>query len=592
MRDKFSEIIDSQNAQIKKHDVPFTALGFIKLALLVALCVFLYYLISGRTSDFLLTLTGINFAVLTAIWIYHVLLHRKIKRCQSKLALTKRYLSRISGKWTAFTDCGEEFTDADHPFSSDLDIVGKKSLFQLLNVTKTYFGRNAFKEALTHPDFSASEILKRQAAVHELSADAEFLVNTEYVFSKIGLKKTDASLVGAVSTNAPFMGSPILRFLVRILPIFTCAAILTVLIFQISDFYFPALIVAFAQTGIWIAGLFRTSAYLKPVDDISNDLGAYSEAITYLRGCDFKSELLRDMINSLSGKENSAAVAIRSLSRIMAMVSVKNHFLVGAILNILLLWDFRTAIALENWRRQYSQLAEGWFKAIGEFESLMCLAVFPNVVSKACLPEIAAGQAIKASEIGHPLIPNETRVVNDFDSTGQIFIISGSNMSGKTTFLRTVGVNTVLAQAGGFVCAGSMVASAKKIMTSMRIADDLTDGVSTFYAELKRIRGIVESAKNGEILFLIDEIFRGTNSVDRLSGGETVISRLHKLGAAGFITTHDLDLCELEKTISGIRNYSFSEYYSDGKICFDYKISEGKSKTTNARYIMEMVGLI
>ena len=166
-------------------------------------------------------------------------------------------------------------------------------------------------------------------------------------------------------------------------------------------------------------------------------------------------------------------------------------------------------------------------------------------------------------------------------------------MSGKTTYLRTVGINIVLARAGGPVCAKEMVFSDLHIITSMRIADDLNEGVSTFYAELKRIKKILDAAKcNHSTMFLIDEIFRGTNSIDRLEGAKTILTKLNQLNAIGMVTTHDLELCDLQLRISRIQNYSFSEYYENKKICFNYKMQPGKAKTTNAKYLMELIGII
>jgi len=195
--------------------------------------------------------------------------------------------------------------------------------------------------------------------------------------------------------------------------------------------------------------------------------------------------------------------------------------------------------------------------------------------------------------LGHPLLNNQNRVCNDLELNNSILIISGSNMSGKTTFMRTVGINMILANTGGYVCAERMTFSMMKVMTSMRIADVLTEGISTFHAELKRIKEIIDAAQvNENFLFLIDEIFRGTNSVDRLKGSEGVLQKLYTLGVCGIITTHDLEVCKLESTYQRIQNYCFYERYTNGEIFFDYKMKKGVSKTTNAQYLLKKVGII
>ncbi len=249
---------------------------------------------------------------------------------------------------------------------------------------------------------------------------------------------------------------------------------------------------------------------------------------------------------------------------------------------------------LDEWKRKYADISEQWFLALGDLESLMSFANLARVCNNITLPIVLSkNKAIQANKMGQPLLTNDNRINNDIAFNNSIFIISGSNMSGKTTFMRTVGINLVLAQCGSFVCAEQMSFSPMKIMTSMRIADDLNEGISTFYAELNRIKGIIELAsKQSDMLFLIDEIFRGTNSVDRLSGAKAVISKLNDSGVVGIITTHDLELCELTSQFMRIKNFSFSEYYQDKKIHFDYKIKMGKSCTTNAKYLMELVGII
>jgi DNA mismatch repair ATPase MutS len=249
---------------------------------------------------------------------------------------------------------------------------------------------------------------------------------------------------------------------------------------------------------------------------------------------------------------------------------------------------------LQAWKEKYAPLAEEWFLAFGEFESLLSFSNLPNICSSVCIPVFdKSDKIIEVADIGHPLINNSIRVNNNLSVNNNIFIISGSNMSGKTTFLRTVGINLVLANAGSFVCAQKMTLSRFKIMTSMRVADNLNEGISTFYAELKKIKGIIDFANsNNNMIFLIDEIFKGTNSVDRFYGAKTVISKLDRLGVMGFITTHDLELCDLENQHIRIKNFSFSEHYENNQILFNYKITAGKSNTTNAKYLMEMIGIL
>jgi len=409
---------------------------------------------------------------------------------------------------------------------------------------------------------------------------------------------------------------------------------------------------------LWAASMVKLNHYLQVLSSLPYKLGAYDDVIQLILSkelSDFSSEKLVSIQKQLQ----NAAGEIKALGKIANRVHIKPNPILYFLANIFLLWDYQCAFSLQKWKEKNADDSEDWFLAIGELESLLSLAQLPNICVGTCLPTFTEeGRVMRASQLGHPLLPNESRVCNDFDFKDNIVIISGSNMSGKTTFLRTVGVNMILARAGGFVCAHEMECSLLDVITSMRITDDLNEGVSTFYAELKQVKRVIDSGQNNtNMLFLIDEIFRGTNSVDRLLGAKTVINKLSASNSVGLISTHDLELCQLEnvkreetletldssdsetltedrgKTVSinktcisegfnpttdvwlqssrgfgalnpppvevgvlehvshRIKNAHFSEYYEDNKIYFDYQLKEGMSTTSNARYLMEMVGI-
>jgi hypothetical protein len=375
-------------------------------------------------------------------------------------------------------------------------------------------------------------------------------------------------------------------------PLVTFIAIVGIVLFRQENLYALAVSIVALQALVWVIGMLKTHKFLGGISRLPYKLSAYSEAIGILKSKDFDAEILKQIQAQLGASEFSAEQAIKDLGKISDKVSVRHNAILWFILNVLLLWDIECSIMYEKWKMKYAPVAEGWFLDLGEFESLLCFSNLPNVCNNTCLPSATNEKAIKAQSLGHPLIHNGVRVNNDINCKDSIFVISGSNMSGKTTFMRTVGINMVLARAGSFVCAKAMDFPLIEIMTSMRIADDLNEGISTFYAELKRIRGIIALAeKEPRTIFLIDEIFKGTNSADRLSGAKAVLSKLNKIGALGIITTHDLELCEIANQYPRIKNYSFSEEYRNNQIHFDYKVKHGKSTTTNAKYLMKMVGI-
>lgn len=594
MDNRFTQFIKEHEASLKKHNVLFNFVGYVKLGFFLILIVSGY---STFTKGFSLFLIGISlgiFFLFIGFWVYQDKLKEKIDYLSGMIAINNRHLDRISGKWDSFSDIGEEFIDSEHPYGCDLDIVGKKSLFQFLNRTHTWYGRQAFAKDLLHPSYTKNELQKRQEAVFELSKDIEFTNQMEYYFSKIGYSPSAPDLVSNLKDSKPFTTNNILKFILLWTPAITVLLIAFMLIFQLKNLYLTGATLAMIQALLWALGFPKTQNYLGAILDTSYKLAPYSTVIEMLKSKNFHSEKLKEIQSQLGASETSAAQAIKDLNKILTKISVRSNLIIYFVLNVFLLWDYQCAFMLETWKAKYAHLSEKWFLALGEFESLMSFSTLGNVCSNICMPIISdKSKIIEAKDLGHPLLPNEARVNNDFNLHDNIFIISGSNMSGKTTFLRTVGINLVLAQAGSFVCAKEMAFSPLKIMTSMRIVDDLNEGISTFYAELKRIKTIIDTAKNdSNMIFLIDEIFRGTNSVDRLIGAKTVIAQLNTLNVAGLITTHDLELCQLENIYPRIQNYNFSEYYRDNAIYFDYKIKPGKSNTTNAKYLMKMIGII
>jgi DNA mismatch repair ATPase MutS len=282
------------------------------------------------------------------------------------------------------------------------------------------------------------------------------------------------------------------------------------------------------------------------------------------------------------------------LSKIIDSISSR-HGSFYFIMNILTLWDYQNMISLERWRKESGGFLKAWLEAIGKIEALSSLAIIRYDNPEWVVPKISESEKpeFEAKSMGHPLLRGN-RVENDLSTNipDRILLITGSNMSGKSTLLRTAGINLVLAYTGAPVCARKFTASIMEIHTCMRVSDDLSRNISSFYAELLRIKNIVKEAETGKSLFfLLDEIFKGTNSIDRHTGARVLIQKLNGLNCIGLVSTHDLELGDLEKSSDKIKNYHFEEYYKDDRIHFDYKLRNGVSKTRNAVYLMKMAGI-
>jgi DNA mismatch repair ATPase MutS len=300
---------------------------------------------------------------------------------------------------------------------------------------------------------------------------------------------------------------------------------------------------------------------------------------------------------SLRSDENKTASAeIKNLENILNRFEVRLNILAFIILNTFFLWDLWQIIALNTWRKTNKNFVANWFNAIAELEVTGSFSVLNFNNAGWCFPEIADEHfTLSGKQIGHPLIPKKQRVNNDFsiNGTARIDLITGSNMAGKSTFLRSLGVNMILAYAGSAVCAESFIVSVVQLMSSMRIEDNLAENTSTFYAELKKLKSIIDAVNQQEKTFiLLDEILRGTNSLDRHTGSKALIQQLIRQHAIGIIATHDIELSKLENDFSAaIKNYHFDVQVNGEELYFDYKLKHGICRSMNASVLMKQIGI-
>ena len=505
--------------------------------------------------------------------------HEKVrKRKESAFYLAginRQALDRITGKWVQFTDKGKEYVDQEHQYSIDLDIFGQASVFQWINNTFTFLGRKFLKDTLIELDW-------RQHFLAEGSS------------IKNGLKNPESVLKWAENENYIFR-RPWLIVVIRLISAATVVSLL--LPFINIRFLYLTGILLLIQLILFLIGLrFHTNAneltYLH-----KDTILTFQKLLTQIEREKFAAKYLSELKSSLTDSNgNYASKQINELSFIFDIMTFKNSPLIYFILNIIFLLDYHCMFALEKWKGKSGHSLRTWLAVIGRWEELSSLATIKYDNPDWCFPRFTiSNQNLSAQAMGHPLLFSEARVCNDLNikGSGKVLLITGSNMSGKSTLLRTVGLNLVLAYTGAPVCASGFTCSIMDIYTSMRVNDNLEKNISSFYAELLRIKTIIQAAsKSNSILFLLDEIFKGTNSKDRHMGAAAVIRTLSTMGAVGLVSTHDLELADLEhdKDID-LENYHFSESYANNQIIFDYRLCAGVSKTTNAIYLMKMVGI-
>jgi len=487
---------------------------------------------------------------------------------------------------------GEEYRERDHPYTYDLDIFGRTSLFQLICRTTSRPASHVLAGYLKQPA-PVDEIMSRQEAVEELTPMTHWrqeLITKGY--ENGGAGNDPASLLIWLGSDNLFRNGRREKTIILCLSILALASIALVIA------GLPAILLAPVFTVNFIVYFTRFRKITKLHEQVSRSsdlLRTYSSAIGMIEKETFRAGKLRMLQGSFRG-ECDASEQVRKLARLVNRLDSRLNVLVSMPLNLLLFTDIRFCLALEKWKGQNAAKIPAWFEAMAEFEALSSVANLAFNNPSWTFPEIVPDFfTFRAVNMGHPLIPEKRRINNDFESSGhgKAVLITGSNMSGKSTFLRTCGINAVLALAGAPVCASSFSLSHIRIHSSMRISDSLEENISSFYAELRRLQSIIsEAEKDPRVFLLLDEILRGTNSEDRFTGSVALIKQLTGYGTVAMVATHDLRLAELSKDIQvKTENYHFDVKISGEELFFDYKLTTGVCSSFNASLLMKKMGI-
>ncbi|TYQ14706.1 UNVERIFIED_CONTAM: Mismatch repair ATPase (MutS family) [Acetivibrio alkalicellulosi] len=529
-------------------------------------------------------------------FVFLVVKHEKIisqvNRYKNLAQVNKDCISRMDGKWINFSKNGEDYIDYEHNYSNDLDIFGKASLYQLINTSKTYYGGLKLKNLLTNPDKNIDSIIKRQNAIKELSQKIDFCQGLECEgMLDEEVSRDPVNLIEYSQDKSKVFGKW-LEWTFYILPELSILSIIICLIDRRISIYIPVFLLI-THILLNLYGNTKAIYTINKVSGYKNKIKIFYKIIKLIENEHFNDQYLIELKGKLFNNK-SASSQIKGLEKIVEALDLRFNPFFAFFSNILVFWNFHCVMALERWKSNSGKSIKTWIETIGMFEALSSLAMVSQLNPHWTFPQFSKKDVFfLADEMSHPLIHTEKRVCNSIKIDGEVCIITGSNMSGKTTFLRTIGINLVLAYAGAATCSKKFEPSIMDIYTSMRITDDLNQGISTFYAELLRIKMIIEnSKKKNPMIFLIDEVFRGTNSEDRIIGAKNVVLNLYKDWIIGLISTHDFELCNLKnENLMNISNYHFEEKYTNNMIEFDYILKSGQCKSTNAKYLMKMVGI-
>lgn len=583
----YEDLIEKQNKSIKIIEYFRFFTFVIGLSVTVYTFIIKSYIIS--VSVFIISL---------AIFIYLIVEHSKeVNKRKYSIALkeiNEKALKRLNREWKDFEDDGSEFKDNQHNYSDDLDIFGKCSLFQWINSTKTFIGREILKNRFIHPLSTSVDIKITQQSLHELAMNLEWRQQFEAEGMVIPNQSIDPKeLYKWGKDRNELYTKPWLILFVRLLPCLTLILITLTYFTSLIDFKLPCFMIFFQIITLFIGAKKRSDTF-NSIYKYKDNIIIYLRLLSSITDKDFKSDYLRQLKSNLvTYEDEGAVVAIKKLSTIYDKISDRqNAFFI--IFNILLLWDYQCMIEFEKWRINSGKNLKKWFDVIGQFEALSSISNIIYDNPQWAVPLITEENFIlKAKGLGHPLL-GDKKVCNNItiNNDKNILLITGSNMSGKSTFLRTIGINLILSYIGATVCAEKFECSLMKIFTCMRTSDNLENNISSFYTEILRIKMIVENVRmEKKVFFLLDELFKGTNSIDRHDGAKALIKQLGEQGASGLISTHDLELCNLEHEYSRIKNYHFQEYYVNNELKFDYKLREGVSTTKNALYLIKLTGI-
>jgi len=530
-------------------------------------------------------------AAFTGAVIWHARVIRARELAERGVAFYERGLARIEDRWAGGGNAGDSFLAASHPYAADLDLFGRGSLFELLCTARTRPGESTLARWLCRPA-DPRVVRARQTAIEELRPMLDLRERLALVGEEIRAE-LDPDELAEWARAEPLL---VERWPTLIAPLLGATNLLTLLASISINAAFPAFLVS-ATLSAALALYFRPRAHrvLAGIDRPERELELLSQILSLLEAQPFRSPLLVEIRSALQAQGLPPSKRIARLARLAQMNDSRRN-MIFAPLSALLLLGTQFAFAVERWRRTTGDAVERWLQAAGQIEALSSLAGYAFEHPADPFPEIIDGGAcFEGTALGHPLLPQDRCVRNDvlLREDLQLFLVSGSNMSGKSTLLRTVGVNAVLALAGAPVRAAGLRLSPLAIGASMRVIDSLQEGISHFYAEIKRLSGIVEIGEaSPPLLFLLDEILHGTNSHDRRVGAEALIRGLVDQGSIGLVTTHDLALARIADDL-GQRavNVHFEDHIEGDRIAFDYKLRPGVVTKGNALTLMRNVGL-
>ncbi|MDB9961321.1 DNA mismatch repair protein MutS [Oceanihabitans sp.] len=582
----YSQQLKKHQGEVKSLFKKLTSLSLVRLLVFLTTCFAIYFSFSIIQIAIPIGLIG------TICFIYLLSKYTDVKyqyNLQKALVtINEEELKIASGEFHQ-RDEGLQFQNPNHEFSLDIDLFGKGSFYQFINRTVIIEGTNTLVKALTANNIK--NIKRRQEAINEISERPEWRQQFMAVASLIKVETSALQIIDWLKKHQSFLPKamswlPLVFTLVSII-------ILGLGIFNVLSFLF---------LGYWLLiGLGVTGLYLKKIntlsyntDKVKDTFRQYASLLNQIENEDFTSELLKEKQNHIQLEHKKASTIFSEFSKHLDALDNRNNLISAIFGNGFFLSDIKNTYKIEKWISEHSTTVGHWFEVVSFFDAYNTLGNYAFNHPDYIFPEIIQDKAvIDAKDLGHPLLDETKRIASDIViNDQQFFIVTGANMAGKSTFLRTISLHIVMANVGLPVCAKSSQYHPVKLITSMRTSDSLTDDSSYFFSELTRLKFIVDAIEDESYFIILDEILKGTNSTDKAIGSRKFVEKLVSKNATGIIATHDLSLCEIEKELDDVKNYYFDAQIINDELFFDYKLKLGICQNMNASFLLKKMEIV
>lgn len=589
----YTERLSLTKGQLQQVKKQIFRISMLRLALFVAGVAGIYFFLSQ--TPLLIICICLTFLPLFILVKIHNRFFIRKEWLETQARIIQEELQALSGDYSSFED-GKEYVNPEHPYSFDLDIFGRRSLFQSINRTCTFFGKDRLAKWLQNHLHEKVSIEKRQEMVREISEHTLFREQ----FRVAGLvhhgQSSDAEKIQAWSQSpAQYLHAGWVKAFIWGVPVINSLLLITSLIGWTS---FSCLGLSFGIFLVLSFGIIKRATYIQETYGKQlKSLNGYARLIALAKTEDWKSAGMLELMERFNLNGQSPVQALQQLSKELDRLDLRNNQFLYVLLEGSIFFQLQEIVRIERWKVRYGQYISEWLETVGELDALCSLGTFAYNHPQYTYPELTEKPfCFLATQMGHPLMPVSQCVKNDATIPSRPFflIITGANMAGKSTYLRTIGVNYLLACVGAPVCCERLKLHPNQLITSLRTSDSLSDNESYFFAELKRLKRIIDLLNQGQQLFIIlDEILKGTNSMDKQKGSFDLIRQFMQMKANGIIATHDLLLGSLIKQFpEEIRNYCFEADIKDNELTFSYKLREGVAQNMNACFLMKKMGII